>query len=163
MKVKVNKLTDYSLMKEAMEFTSGRDIKLNRANMEWMYDAEHSPIRTQLFVVKMYEIPTYVSVHFVRHKVGIEHFVKSNRDKNIPIDRNTPVNHMMVLNSHALMNMSHDRLCKTADKVTVQVMNMIKGEIQAVDSILANFLIPKCEYRGKCPERRGCNAINNHS
>ncbi len=41
--------------------------------------AGHSPIRTLMFTIKL-EIPYFVSVHFVRHKFGIEHYVQSQRD-----------------------------------------------------------------------------------
>lgn len=57
---------------------------------EWkrrILDAGHSPIRTLMFTVRM-EIPYYVSVHFVRHKVGVEHYVRSQRnDRQSDYDR----------------------------------------------------------------------------
>lgn len=40
--------------------------------------AEHSPIRKIRFNWIM-EIKSWVSVHFVRHKFGIEHWVRSQR------------------------------------------------------------------------------------
>ena len=41
--------------------------------------AEHSPIRLLVMTIKITDIPYYVVGHFVRHKVGVEHFVKSQR------------------------------------------------------------------------------------
>ena len=41
--------------------------------------SEHSPIRYLRFIIRM-EIPYCNSVHFVRHKLGVEHFVQSQRN-----------------------------------------------------------------------------------
>jgi len=41
--------------------------------------AEHSPIRKLLVSWKWSNLPYWVSVHFVRHKYGIEHFVSTQR------------------------------------------------------------------------------------
>ena len=41
--------------------------------------AEHSPIRKLTFNWKWLDLPYWVSVHFVRHKFGIEHFVSTQR------------------------------------------------------------------------------------
>jgi hypothetical protein len=41
--------------------------------------AEHSPIRKLRFSWRWRDLPYWVSVHFVRHKIGIEHFVKTQR------------------------------------------------------------------------------------
>ena len=49
---------------------------------EWknkILKAEHSPIRTLMFTVRM-ELPYWVSTHFVRHKYGVEHYVSSQRN-----------------------------------------------------------------------------------
>ena len=39
--------------------------------------SEHSPIRKLMFSWKWTNLPYWVSVHFVRHKFGIEHFVST--------------------------------------------------------------------------------------
>ena len=41
--------------------------------------AEHSPVRKLCFNWKWVDLPYWVSVHFVRHKFGIEHFVSAKR------------------------------------------------------------------------------------
>lgn len=41
--------------------------------------AEHSPIRLIELTIRMKGIPYWVSVHLVRHKYGIEHFVSTQR------------------------------------------------------------------------------------
>ena len=152
--VMVEKLTKYDLMKSAMEFTSDRCIeKLTDESIRWMYDAEHSPIRTQMWKIMLFNIPTYVSVHLVRHKIGVEHFVKSNRRSNEVVTRDTPVNHLIVANAQAIINMARVRLCGKADVKTQEVMREIVKVIANADPWLAEFLMPTCMRIGRCPER----------
>ena len=77
MRITVTKLTDKSLVDRACSFTAGSSVEVK--SLYKMYKSEHSPIRTQMFWIEMEDIPTFVSVHLVRHKIGVEHFVKSNR------------------------------------------------------------------------------------
>ena len=49
--------------------------------------AEHSPIRKLLVSWKWGNLPYWVSVHFVRHKYGIEHFVSTQRTDRTGEDR----------------------------------------------------------------------------
>jgi hypothetical protein len=89
--------------------------------------SEHSPIRTLMFTVRM-EVPYYVSVHFSRHKYGVEHYVTSQRnDRQSEYDRkkapqDAPVVHIMDINAQELMFMARRRLCGMADPATRQVM-----------------------------------------
>lgn len=78
--VSVRKLTDLSLMREACETTF-----LGKSNQSLLsiYKTEHSPVRTQLFWVKLTSIPLYVSTHLLRHHVGSVPFQLSCRsDRN---------------------------------------------------------------------------------
>ena len=160
--INVTKITDRALLDEAASFTSGKEcgaIPLHK----W-YDAEHSPIRTQVFFVRMYAIPTFVSVHFVRHKVGVDHFVRSNREDRGGVthaDRGTPVNHAMFLNAQALIAMARKRLCGKASKETQKVFGLIKQQIELCDPDLALALVPECEYRGRCTEFKSCGRYKN--
>ena len=152
MNVTVKRVTDKSLMDKACEFTSGKP-RSSTTNYQ-LYLSEHSPIRTQLFWVEMHGIPTYVSVHFTRHKIGVEHFVQSNRNKEA--DRNTPVNHAMFINAAALINMARKRLCNNADDNTRLLMEDIKLAVLRIDEDLALCMLPECRYRGTCPEPFPC-------
>lgn len=155
--VHVTKLTSPYLAQLACSYTINKSVK---PSLKKLYNCEHSPIRTQLFAVEMINIPSFVSTHFVRHHVGVDHFVKSNReDRNgghTNIDRNTPVNHLMVCNAQALINMSRRRLCLQAHPQTVKVMNMIKEAVAKVDLDLAEKMVPECEYRNGCHELKPC-------
>lgn len=160
MKVKITKLTGVDLMQAACSATMrGRESKMT---LEKIYKCRHSPIRTQMFWVEMEDIPTYVSVHFVRHKVGVEHYVGTNREDRggVKADRDTPVIHCMLLNAQALMNMALKRLCGQASEGTYNVMQMIKEELQYTDPELAPYLVRECEYRnGICDELKCCGNL----
>lgn len=155
MNIQVEKITNENLMRKACEFTINAQSKMT---LPRIYQCEHSPMRTQMFIIEMYDIPTFVSVHFVRHKHGVEHFVKSNRDdrNGVMADRLTPVNHMMFLNAQALINMARKRLCSQAHTDTTQVMRMIRDGVLSVDPALAQFMVPECIYRNGCHELRPC-------
>jgi hypothetical protein len=162
MKIIVKKITDEALMRLACSYTINAESKMT---LEKIYRCEHSPMRTQMFTVEMIDVPTFVSVHFVRHKHGVEHFVKSNRDDRggVLADRNTPVNHLMLCNAQALINMSRKRLCRTAHDETVAVMRAVKRAVKSVDWYLAEYMVPECEYRQGCHELKPCgywDAVN---
>ena len=155
MEVKITKITNLELLRDTASFTIGHNSKLSLKNA---YKSEHSPIRTQMFKIEMFNIPSFVSVHFARHKFGVEHFVKSNRDDRPDVDfvadRNTLVNHCMWINAQELINMSKVRLCKKSSIETQTVMKMIVDEIKKCDRSLGKFLVPSCIYRnGLCPEK----------
>ena len=155
MRFEATKITDEALLRLACSFTIAAESKMT---LDRIYKCEHSPMRTQLFTVEMYEIPTFVSVHFVRHKHGVEHFVKSNRDDRGGKDggRWEPVNHLMLVNAQALINMARKRFCYQAHSATVLVMAGIREAIELVDPDLARYMVPECEYRGGCHELRPC-------
>lgn len=157
MQVKVTKITDKPLLDLACSYTAGKDIEVK--SMRKMYLSEHSPIRTQMFVVEMMGIPSFVSVHFVRHKIGVEHYVKSNRGDrggNAEANRMTPVNHLMILNAQALISMSRKRLCGKASVETQDVMHRIKLCVAGVDTKLASCMVTDCVYRQDCHEFSSC-------
>jgi len=122
---------------------------------------EHSPIRQLQYKWKWKDIPYFVSVHFVRHKIGIEHFVKTSRTDRTGVDRNklpqdNPVNHECVANPQALINISRKRLCKQASKETQEAWKMVLQEVEKVDPVMASVCVCECCYRGFCPEFKCC-------
>ena len=130
--------------------------------------AEHSPIRTLWFAFKM-EIPYWVSVHFVRHHIGTEHFVQSQRDDRT--DNNIPraekpqgefVTHIMYINAQELMFMARRRLCMQASAETRKVMKQIVDLVLETNPEFNNVLVPMCEYQGRCPEFNPCGRQKLH-
>lgn len=157
MYIEVTKLTPVSLAERACEFTTGSPVSIK--NMYKMYKSEHSPIRTQMFCIAMHGIPTEASVHFVRHKFGLEHYVKTNRSDrggDAEANRHSPVDHLMVCNAQALINMARKRLCYKASDSTRNIMETIVEETRAVDEPLAKAMVPDCKYRGGCHEFLPC-------
>ena len=157
MKITVAKLTDYNLMNAACAATTGGSTP--NIDPYRLYKSEHSPIRTQMFWIVMENIPTFVSVHMVRHKFGVEHFVRSNRPDrggDAEANRNTPVTHAMLINAQALINMARKRLCNKASPETIRAMLEIKNGVALADPALAKAMVKDCDYRGDCYELRPC-------
>lgn len=123
--------------------------------------SEHSPIRTLNFIIKM-EIPYCNSVHFVRHKLGVEHFVQSQRnDRQDKYDRkkapqDSPVRHVMYVNAQELIFMARKRLCGKADADTQKIMRMIVKEVLKTNPEFEDVLVPQCQYMHDCPEFVSC-------
>ena len=125
--------------------------------------AEHSPIRLMQFKWKWYDLKSWVSVHFVRHWLGIIHFVRTQRNDrtNIELDRNkatqdTPVEHEVQANAQALINISRKRLCRLASKETREAWQEVKAEIEVYEPVIASVMVEECIYRGFCPELECC-------
>ena len=74
-KIIAKKLTDVSLLREMGAITTGKECKMSLATA---YKNQHSLIRTQMWVIKFYDIPTSVMSHLVRH-VHAQPFVKTSR------------------------------------------------------------------------------------
>ena len=114
------------------------------------------------FGIKM-TIPSYVSVHFVRHHIGVNHYVQSQRnDRQTNYDRtkapqDTMVSHIMSVNAQELVFMSHKRLCRQASKETREVMEEIVRQVSELNPEFAEVLVPLCGYRnGVCTEFNCC-------
>ena len=156
--VTAQRLTDNVLWRRAASLTArGRAVNMPLSNL---YRCEHSPIRAILFWVEMRGIPSFVSTHLVRHKIGIEHYVESNRDDRGGTgeeNRLTPVNHGMLINAQALIEISKKRLCYKSHSKTIAVWSRVRNAIAIVDPDLARFMVPECVYRnGLCPELSEC-------
>ena len=119
--------------------------------------AEHSPIRKIRFSWRWENLKSWVSVHFVRHKFGIEHWVSTQRSDRTGVDRDkspqdTPVSHECEANAQALIFISRRRLCGQASPETRAAWLEVKEKVREVDPILASVMVPECIYRGFCPE-----------
>lgn len=135
---------------------------------EWKHRilrAEHSPIRTLMFTVRM-EVPYWVSVHFCRHKYGVEHYVSSQRnDRQDKYDRTeapqgASVVHVMDVNAQELIQMARMRLCGQASEETREAMQAICRAVIDVNPEFKPFLKPKCKQGTigyYCNEFRPCS------
>ena len=123
--------------------------------------AEHSCIRLIRVAWKWIRLPSWVSVHFVRHKIGIEHWVSTQRSDRTGVDRtkkpqDAPVNHECEADAQACINISRRRLCSKASPETRAAWQEVVNEIRATDPVLASVMVPECIYRGFCPEFEPC-------
>ena len=168
MKVELLKIPseqDLKWVKTCTLNTVGKKLKSDsQVSSEWvekLVKAEHSPIRELWFGIKM-EIPYWVSVHFVRHHIGINHYVSTQRTDRTGVNRNEKpqgelVSHIMSVNAQELVFMAHKRLCKQASPETREVMQEIVKKVVEVAPYMKSVLVPLCVYRnGKCDEMFPC-------
>ena len=123
--------------------------------------AEHSPIRLLEFTVRMDDLPYWVSVHLVRHKIGIEHFVSTQRTDRTGIDRtvlpqDAPVSHTIKVNAQALINISRKRLCMKASPETREAWQAVLEAIKEKEPEVYEVCVRECVYRGFCPQMQTC-------
>ena len=99
---------------------------------------------------------------FVRHHIGINNYVQTQRTDRTGVDRNEKkqgelVSHIMSVNAQELIFMAHKRLCKQASKETREVMQEIVKQVVEVAPYMKDVLVPLCVYRnGKCSEMFSC-------
>lgn len=163
MKLKVDKITDTTLLSTAVEHVFGIKTK---GNMTKWYTSEHSPIRTQLFVIYGTDIPYSVVMQLRTHdKNGALFLVEpgrpdtgTERAKNyVGNYRDMPRNVFIMCNAQHLIDWSRKRLCNKTEDKTRLFFNELKNLIKEIDSDLADHMIPNCVYRGKCPEFSSCS------
>jgi hypothetical protein len=121
---------------------------------------EHSPIRLLTEKWTWKGLKSWVSVHFVRHKFGIEHFVSTQRNDRTGKERgmqDAPVNHMCVANAQAIINISRKRLCAQAHAETRAAW---VEALVGMDQMLQEVCVPECVYRGFCPEAKCCGYVH---
>ena len=123
--------------------------------------AEHSPIRRLKFYWRWKNIKYWVSVHLVRHKIGIEHWVATQRTDRTGVDRNeipqgAEVNHAAEADGQAMINISRKRLCMCASSDTRKAWQKVKDNVEKVEPELASCMVRECVYRGFCPEMYPC-------
>ena len=135
-------------------------------DLEWkkkLLHCEHSPIRTLWYAFEL-EIPYYCSNHLVRHKIGCEHFVQSQRDDRQRIEsipraekpQGEFVRHILYINAQELMFFMRKRLCSQADPTTQKIARLMKDEVLKVSPEFDGELIPACEYQHECREMFPC-------
>lgn len=123
--------------------------------------SEHSPIRIILFDWSWEGMPSWVSVHFARHKW--EKFISTQRDdrKEHDISRadmpqGTPVDFDGFANMQNVIDSWRKRLCFQASPETRGYAEDFKVVLHEIFPELADVLVPNCIYRCGCPEMEMC-------
>ncbi|MDD4871385.1 MAG: thymidylate synthase ThyX [Kiritimatiellae bacterium] len=137
---------------------------INNPSSKWkrkMILCEHSPIRELFFDFKWTDLKYWISVHFVRHKIGVEHYVRSQRTDRTGIDRDnlaqeSLVEHRICINAQSLINISRKRLCNNASKETKEAWEALLETIKDKEPEIFSACVPDCIYRGWCYEFKSC-------
>lgn len=132
---------------------------------EWLHkilEARHSPIRELVFRYVL-EVPYWVSVHLVRHHVGFQAYVQSQRnDRQNQYDRtkapqDAPVTMRVSLNAEALMTLANKRLCMKASEETRWVVQQMCWQAEEKVPALRGLCVPMCIWNGGvCHEMQSC-------
>lgn len=149
---------------DAARTTVGKEAGEGEPSPTWKRKillAEHSPIRKLMFSWTWEDLPYWVSVHLVRHKFGIEHYVSTQRSDRTGEDRtekrqNAPVRHSCIANAQALISISRKRLCACASPETRMAWDMVISEVRKIAPEVADVCVKECVYRGFCPELKSC-------
>jgi hypothetical protein len=123
--------------------------------------SEHSPIRQLIIKAKFIDLKSWVSIHIIRHKHGIEHWVRTQRTDRTNIDRDklpqdSLVDHEIEANAQAMINISRKRLCAKASNETRLAWSSMLDTIKDIEPELYSVCVPECIYRGFCPEFETC-------
>lgn len=165
MKVKLKNYIDcWQYVKDATMNTVGKETGIY-PDPVWkrrLLLSEHSPIRKLKISWKWYDLKSWVSVHFVRHKIGIEHWVRTQRSDRTNSNRDEAlqgalVEHECEGNAQALIFMGRRRLCAGASLETRQAFQAVKDAVAVKEPELASCIVRECVYRnGFCPEMFPC-------
>jgi len=158
---------NWNFVKQLALSTIGKNIK-NEPTSQWKKQillCEHSPIRNITLSWCWENLKSWVSVHLVRHKIGIEHYVKTQRTDRTGIDRdNLPqgnlVSHTCVANAQAIITISRKRLCTCASVETREAWQEFIFSFKDNENELYSVCVPECIYRGFCPEFSCCGFVN---
>lgn len=155
-------VTTWSRALKAARRTQGKDDNHKSPSRTWvakMLLAEHSPIRLVEYEWVWPSIKQWVTVHLVRHFLGVEKFVHSQRsdrrELDVPRDelpQGSENDMMMAANAQALINISRKRLCSCASPETRAKWQEVKDALWESDPVMASRMVPECQYRGFCPE-----------
>lgn len=130
-----------------------------------MLRARHSPIRYLQFSFYLKDIPSWVSVHLVRH-VHAQPYVKSQRnDRQSEYDRetapqNTPVDMIWDVNGEELLNICNKRLCNKASEKTRMVVELMRDLVAESNPEFVPFMVPNCQWLKSCPEFEPCGRFD---
>ncbi len=149
---------------DAARTTVGMEKGRGEPGIKWRHKmllCEHSPIRQLIVKWKWVDLQYWVSVHFVRHKIGIEHFVSTQRSDRTGVNRDELpqsqlVTHECIANAQAIINISRKRLCAQASRETNKAWKLLLDAVNKELPELYNVCVPECIYRGFCPELNSC-------
>ena len=145
--------------------TAGKKA-VNSPDYDWkvkMLRCRHSPIRKLPFAFYIEGMPYWLHVELVRHHVGIEKYVKTQRDDRTDNDiprgdkpQKAPVNVIIDLNGESILTLMNKRLCGAATKEMQEFMFTIRKLVIDTNPEFEEFLVPMCKYVHECKEFKTC-------
>lgn len=127
-----------------------------------MLECRHSPIRYLRFSFWL-EIPYWVSVHLVRHRIDCQPYVSTQRDdrQSVYARGEAPQNAMIKMiwdvGGEELLNIANKRLCSQASPETRQVVGMMCELVADACPEFKDELVPACVRNGGvCHELHPC-------
>ena len=141
---------------------SMKDSKVEPSK-EWKRElllAEHSPLRHSLITIDIIDLPYAMMGHLVRHHVGVTPYVTTSRSDRTGVDRNTRsqmdlVSMRLDLNIQSLINISRKRLCKQADKQTIEIWEQVLDAVKEYDEDIYWACVPEGIRSCGCTEAFG--------
>lgn len=162
---------DLRWMKECTVGTMGKEAKTPPTPdfVRRLLVARHSPIRELTFSYVLHDVPYWVSVHLVRHHVGFQPYVQSQRnDRQSQYDRtkapqDAPITMRVTLNAEAMLNLANKRLCMQASPETREIVQRMCNLAEKVMPEFKGLFVPMCEYHGgRCDEVQPCGKAVKH-
>lgn len=157
----------YQVKKRAMITVNKQKFKM--PDIDWkkkILNCRHSPIRRLFFSFCFENLPSYISVHFVRSHVGCEKYVGTQRnDRQDKYDRrkapqDSPVGMIFDFNADALLDFFNKRLCNKAAPETRAVVQVMAELVKKACPEFTDFIQPMCKYHGGvCHEFKPCGEM----
>jgi hypothetical protein len=170
MKVTFKRLIGPEYLLPAMRVTQGKDMYENKLPTKetWlkMLLSEHSSDRSIVYRIYCEDVPYYTHVHIIRHHIGFQPHVMSQRHDKEREDRpqGALVDMFFDANAQALINIARKRLCYKADKTAQDLVEKMKWSLvyegDEYDKVLGLLLARPCSwYPGYCAEPHPCGRI----
>lgn len=124
--------------------------------------ARHSPAKELVFKFVLRDVPYWVSVHLVRHNIGVNWYVESQRnDRQDKYDRNAarqdaPITMRCTINAMELMHIANMRLCRQAAEETRTLVQEMCDQVEMAFPPIKGLLVPMCQYTRQCNEIKPC-------
>lgn len=157
--------SDWLWAKQCALVTVGKESEVP-PTLDWKrrsLEARHSYIRELKFGFLLTDVPYWVAMHLVRHHVGCQPYVRTQRnDRQAEYDRgkapqDAPVNLIWSMNAESLMTIANKRLCKQAAKETSSIVASMCVLVKDKCPEFTKQLVPICEYHGGvCHEMFPC-------
>lgn len=176
MDVKFDRLVGPEYMLAAMRTTTGKSMyEMSYPKLETWYKmllSPHSSHRAVIYRFYVEDIPYNIHVYLIRHHVGIQPHVYSQRDDKRKMGRterdakpqDEPITMCFDVNAAALLQIAQRRLCYQSHYRIRTLMELIKiGLIKhgdKYDQVLGRLMMQPCLWNpGICPEPKSCGKV----